>query len=100
VHIKDISISSFDRSTDGKQVQGDVVFLIEGEGGDTDQRLKLSCETPFSPRLRSDAALIGSAIAKLRRLPGVRSGAERLTFEPGMRPLATQRPMDRRTGTG
>lgn len=100
MHIKDISISSLRHSNDGKTILGDVIFLISGDSGSNDQRLKLVCETAFSPHIRADAALIGSAIRKLRQLPGVRSGLEKISFEPGMRPLATTQSMDSRAVNG
>lgn len=100
MHIKDIAISSMRRSDDGGMILGDVVFLIAGDNGIEDQNLKLTCTTSFSERLRPDAALIGAAISRLRKLPGVRSGAERLTFEQGMRPLASKAPMDSKVVNG
>lgn len=85
MHVKDISIASMVRSTDGSTVRGDVNIVLDDN--DNECIMRLPCETPFSSQLRSDAALIGTAIRTLRRLPKVKTGVEKLTFEKGLRPL-------------
>ncbi|MGB1235709.1 MAG: hypothetical protein ACPG5U_08250 [Planktomarina sp.] len=99
MHILDISITSMRRSMDGKRVLGDVMFQINTN--DDDRTLRVSCDTPFSKRIRPDAILIGDAIRQLRRLPDIRSGDDRLSFEPGLRPLSrNSRTVDRMPATG
>lgn len=89
MHIKDISITSIRRSMDGKRLLGDVTFEIAAAQLTQAQTLVVSCDAPYSKKIRADAVLVGDAIRQLRRLPELRSGQERLSFEPGMNPLST-----------
>ena len=99
MHISDISITSMRRSMDGKRVLGDVTFQVRRN--DQDRSLMVSCDTPFSKKIRPDAVLIGDAIRQLRRLPEIRSGDDRLSFEGGLRPLSRKAgTVDRMSATG
>lgn len=99
MHIQNISITSMRRSMDGTRVLGDVIFQINTN--DDDRTLRVSCDTPFSKSIRPDAILIGDAIRQLRRQPDIRSGDNRLTFEPGLRPLSSNpHAVDRLPATG
>lgn len=91
MHITNISITSIRRSLNGKRLLGDVNFEIGATEITRARNMKVSCDTLFSNKIRSDAVLLGDAIRQLRRLPQIRSGQERLTFEPGLKPLATSR---------
>ncbi|MEM1301944.1 MAG: hypothetical protein AAGH17_05115 [Pseudomonadota bacterium] len=94
MHILDIIILAQRISDDGRSVIGKVQFAIEtavkGNGHST-QLLCVDCQTAISARIRPDALLIGDAIRQLRRMPEVRSGAERLSFAKGLNPLQTAR---------
>lgn len=92
MHIKNITINSIARSLDGKRLKGEVTFEIGGQQATGSTFLKMDCDTPHSNKIRSDAILVGDAIRQLRQLPELRNGSERLSFEPGMRPLATKAP--------
>ena len=103
MHIENISISSFRKSMDGKRINGDVTFLYKDKNG-AKRRLTISCDTLYSNKIRNDAVLIGDAIRQIRKLPEIQSGAQRITFAKGLRPLATaqqsQLPVDRMLATG
>ncbi|MEM9854617.1 MAG: hypothetical protein AAF841_09215 [Pseudomonadota bacterium] len=84
--VLDILILSMGFSEDGKQVLGDVKFMIDNPGN-VPRGLTLKCKCEASQRIRPDALLIGDAIRQLRRMPEIRSGEQRLKFAKGLKPL-------------
>ena len=104
MHIEDISITSFRKSVDGKRISGDVTFLYSSRTDAGKRRMTIGCDTLFSAKIRNDAVLIGDAIRQIRKLPEIQSGAQRVTFSRGLRPLASaqesQLPVDRVLATG
>ncbi|MGV6839973.1 MAG: hypothetical protein ACWA40_07235 [Planktomarina sp.] len=88
MHILDISITSMRRSMDGKRVLGDVTFVVDATKKKSKHQVHITCDTPYSERIRADAVLIGDAIQQVRRLPDIRDGTDRLTFASGLRPLS------------
>ena len=91
MHIIDISISTIRSSTNGKNILGDVTFTIERTAAAPARSVTVCCDTPISKHIRSDAVILGDAIRQLRRMPEIRSGENRLSFAPGLRPLAASR---------
>jgi len=86
MHVLDIIIQSQRISDDGRSIVGQVQFAIASEGQGA-RRLSVDCHTALSARIRPDALLVGDAIRQLRRMPEIRSGAERLSFAKGLKPL-------------
>lgn len=82
----DILIVSMGFSPDGKDVVGDVRFMVEEPAGGT-RSMTVQCRCPSSQRIRADALLIGEAVRQLRRMPEVRSGQAPLSFSRGLKPL-------------
>jgi len=86
--VLDILIVSLGFGSDGREVVGDVQFMIDHPGGGT-RTLTMRCQCQTSRRVRPDALLIGNAIHQLRRMPEIRSGQARLHFAKGLKPLLT-----------
>ncbi|MEM6727271.1 MAG: hypothetical protein AAF618_02110 [Pseudomonadota bacterium] len=87
--IIDILILNMGYGDNGQRVLGQVKFLLE-RGTGKPESLTMSCSVPISARIRPDALLIGDAVRQLRRTPEIRSGAARLKFARGLRPLPAQ----------
>lgn len=100
MRINDISITDLHRTADGQRLLGDVTFSTTANEGGNPSKVVISCDVAYNHKVRADAILIGEAIRQLRRLPDIRSGVDRLFFDPGLRPLATTRPMDRKVSNG
>ena len=84
--VLDILIVSMGYSANGRDVIGDVKFMIEEPLGGT-RSLTVQCRCPVSMRIRPDALLIGEAVRQLRRMPEIRSGQAPLQFARGLKPL-------------
>lgn len=92
MHIQNITVDTLQTSFDGKRLQGQVHFDIAPTPDAAARTLKIDCDVAFSNKIRPDAIIVGEAVRQLRRLPELRMGEERLTFEPGMKPLAASNP--------
>ncbi|MCH2076755.1 MAG: hypothetical protein MK180_07690 [Rhodobacteraceae bacterium] len=86
----DILIVSMGFSPDGKDVVGDVRFMVEDPTGGT-RSMTIQCRCTASQRIRPDALLIGEGVRQLRRIPEVRSGQAPLSFARGLKPLQEAR---------
>lgn len=85
----DILILSLGFARDRKKVLGNVQITVSD--ADTGYRtMNLDCTCQSSSRVRPDALLIGDAIRQLRRMPEIRSGADRLKFAEGLSPLQSE----------
>lgn len=103
MHVTQITVQSIRHSYDGKRVFGDVAFAIETETTDPlGKELLVSCNLPFSQKIRADALLVGDAIRQLRKLPAIRSGREVISFDKGLvqNPMGRGDMLDSRVMTG
>lgn len=66
-------------------VTGQVAFTVAYPAGRTEV-LTIDVETAYSRRIHPEAILAGAAIRSLRRLPDIRNGKARLSFEHGVSP--------------
>lgn len=103
MHIQNITLTAIHRSPDGKRLWGEVDFDIAASDAAPGRLIKISCDIAYSNKIRPDAILVGDAVRQLRRLPELRSGETRLTFEPGIKPLAANNnvtTMDKQVSNG
>lgn len=85
----DILVLKLGFACDSKAVFGKVqITLSDAASGCRTMNLDCTCQS--SARVRPDALLIGDAIRQLRRMPEIRSGADRLKFADGLKPLQSE----------